>query len=155
MFDICYSVYLHVFIVLKNSTSVILSVSSYLVSLTQWSTCQFTWPIKLSLLGLFNFDGCIHLKDIYWYYLDKYDIINFYFFTYIGYLKRLKNNVKNKAWVEGSICNVYLVEEISTFCSYYFEDHVSTKIGNEPHNCGGESSSSFPKIRMLFWFSNK
>ena len=56
----------------------------------------------------------------------------------------MKNNVKNKARVEGSICNAYLVEEISTFCSYYFEDHVSTKIRNEPRNCGGESSSSIP-----------
>ena len=57
------------------------------------------------------------------------------------YLKRLKNNIKNKARVEGSISNAYLLEEVSTFGSYYFEDHVSTKIRNEPRNCGGESCS--------------
>ena len=32
--------------------------------------------------------------------------------------------MKNKARVEGSICNAYLVEEASLFCSYYFEEHV-------------------------------
>ena len=34
--------------------------------------------------------------------------------------------MKNKARVEASICNAYLVEESTSFCSYYFEDHVST-----------------------------
>nr|GLL21135.1 uncharacterized protein LOC109179592 [Ipomoea trifida] len=50
------------------------------------------------------------------------------------YLRKLKNNVKNKAKVEGSISNAYLVEEASSFCSYYFEDHVSTKHRNVPRN---------------------
>jgi hypothetical protein len=35
--------------------------------------------------------------------------------------------VKNKASVEGSICNAYLVEEVSTFFSYYFDSHVQTR----------------------------
>ena len=35
--------------------------------------------------------------------------------------------MKNKARVEGSICNAYLVEEASLFCSYYFEEHVHTR----------------------------
>nr|GMC63030.1 uncharacterized protein LOC109179592 [Ipomoea batatas] len=52
----------------------------------------------------------------------------------MGYLQKLKNNVKNKAKVEGSISNAYLVEEASSFCSYYFEDHVSTKHRNVPRN---------------------
>nr|GLL19544.1 uncharacterized protein LOC109149905 [Ipomoea trifida] len=53
------------------------------------------------------------------------------------YLRKLKNNVKNKAKVEGSISNAYLVEEASSFCSYYFEDHVSTKHKNVPRNADG------------------
>ncbi|KAK6123870.1 hypothetical protein DH2020_042384 [Rehmannia glutinosa] len=53
------------------------------------------------------------------------------------YLRKLKNNVKNKAKVEGSISNAYLVEEASSFCSYYFEDHVSTKHRNVPRNYDG------------------
>lgn len=46
----------------------------------------------------------------------------------------MKNNVRNKAKVEGSICNAYLVEEASSFCSYYFEDHVMTKRRHVPRN---------------------
>nr|GMC46880.1 uncharacterized protein LOC109179592 [Ipomoea batatas] len=53
------------------------------------------------------------------------------------YLRTLKNNVKNKAKVEGSISNAYLVEEASSFYSYYFEDHVSTKHINVPRNADG------------------
>nr|GMC47958.1 uncharacterized protein LOC109179592 [Ipomoea batatas] len=53
------------------------------------------------------------------------------------YLRKLKNNVKNKAKVEGSISNAYLVEEASAFCSYYFEDHVSMKHRNVPRNADG------------------
>ena len=47
--------------------------------------------------------------------------------------------MKNKARVEGSICNAYLVEEASLFCSYYFEEHVHTMHRRVPRNndvCG-------------------
>lgn len=57
--------------------------------------------------------------------------------TLYRYLRKLKNNVRNKAKVEGSIYNAYLVEEASTFCSYYFEDHVKTKQRNMPRNVDG------------------
>ena len=40
----------------------------------------------------------------------------------------------NKAKVEGSICNAYLVEEATSFCSYYFKDHVSTRHTQVPRN---------------------
>ena len=33
-----------------------------------------------------------------------------------------------------SICNAYLVEEASNFCSYYFEPHAYKKSGRVPHN---------------------
>ena len=39
--------------------------------------------------------------------------------------------------MESSICNAYLVEEASTFCSYYFEDHVQTKARTVPRNYEG------------------
>lgn len=64
---------------------------------------------------------------------------------YCRYLRKLKNNIRNKAKVEGSICNAYMVEEASSFCSYYFEDHVSTKYINMPQNYvgGGDSGDVF------------
>lgn len=36
--------------------------------------------------------------------------------------------------MEGSICNAYLVEEASTFFSYYFEPHVKTKTRDMARN---------------------
>ena len=49
----------------------------------------------------------------------------------------MKLNVRNKAKVEGSICNAYLVEEASSFCSHNFEDHVNSKHRNVPRNDDG------------------
>jgi hypothetical protein len=59
------------------------------------------------------------------------------------YLFNLKKKVKNKAHVEASICEAYIIEEISTFISYYFEPHLRTRINHVPrHNDGGEVPSS-------------
>jgi hypothetical protein len=58
-------------------------------------------------------------------------------------LFNLKKKVKNKAHVEASICDAYIVEEISTFISYYFEPHLRTRINHvSRHDNGGEVSSS-------------
>ena len=43
------------------------------------------------------------------------------------FLYHLKKKVKNKVCVEASICNAYIVEEVTTFASYYFEPHVPCK----------------------------
>ncbi|XP_056158503.1 uncharacterized protein LOC130134826 [Syzygium oleosum] len=40
------------------------------------------------------------------------------------FLYHLKKKVKNKACVEASICNAYIVEEVTTFASYYFKPHM-------------------------------
>ncbi|CAH9124015.1 unnamed protein product [Cuscuta epithymum] len=53
------------------------------------------------------------------------------------FLRRLKKHVKNKARVEGSICNAYLVEEAATFCSHYFEPHIQTRARKVPRNDDG------------------
>ena len=53
------------------------------------------------------------------------------------FLKHLKKNIRNKAQVEGSMANAYLVEEASTFCSYYFEPHVHTRGRQVPRNDDG------------------
>ncbi|XP_073310221.1 uncharacterized protein [Primulina huaijiensis] len=46
------------------------------------------------------------------------------------FLRKLKNTVRNKARVEGSICNAYLVKEASIFCQYYFNE-TSTARGQK------------------------
>lgn len=43
------------------------------------------------------------------------------------FLHTLKKKVKNKAHEEGSICEAYLLEETSIFCSHYFEAHIHTR----------------------------
>jgi hypothetical protein len=58
-------------------------------------------------------------------------------------LFNLKKKVKNKAHVEASICEAYIVEEISTFISYYFKPHLRTRINRVPqHDDGGKVPSS-------------
>ncbi|XP_013594978.1 PREDICTED: uncharacterized protein LOC106303189 [Brassica oleracea var. oleracea] len=55
------------------------------------------------------------------------------------YMYHLKKKIKNKAKVEGSIVEQYVNEEISTFCSHYFESHIKTKSRTEDrHYDGGD-----------------
>ena len=46
----------------------------------------------------------------------------------------LKQKVGNKAHVESSICNAYLMEEISNFCDNYFDENVHTKSRDQGRN---------------------
>ena len=58
-------------------------------------------------------------------------------------LVQFKKKVKNKAHIEVSICEAYIVEEISIFISYYFEPHLRTRINRVPrYDDGSEVSSS-------------
>ena len=41
-------------------------------------------------------------------------------------MRKLKKMMKNKAYIEGSIAEAYIIGEISTFCSYYFGSSVET-----------------------------
>ncbi|KAK4384552.1 hypothetical protein Sango_3049500 [Sesamum angolense] len=43
------------------------------------------------------------------------------------FLSELKKKVKNKAHIEASIVEEYIVEEIGWFTSHYFEPHVTCK----------------------------
>jgi hypothetical protein len=61
-------------------------------------------------------------------------------------LFNLKRKVKNKTRVEVLICEASIVEEISTFISYYFEPQLSKKINCIPrHDDGGEVPSTRTK----------
>jgi hypothetical protein len=57
-------------------------------------------------------------------------------------LRILKDAVRNKARVEGSIVSTYVIDEISSFCSNYFASDVPTR-SNRPdrHYDGGETSN--------------
>ncbi|KAJ8761275.1 hypothetical protein K2173_001331 [Erythroxylum novogranatense] len=71
------------------------------------------------------------------------------------YLHHLKKNVKNKARVEGSICNAYLVEEASTFCGHYFEPHVNTRARKVPRNDDGGRTSHADGTLSIFSYAGR
>ena len=51
--------------------------------------------------------------------------------------------MSNTAFVEGSICEAYLVEETSTFASYYYPPNIPSRRTRLPRNDdGGEGYSS-------------
>lgn len=64
-----------------------------------------------------------------------------YVYFYYRYLGHLKKKVKQKARVEGSICQAYIVEESSIFFSYYFDDHVKLPSNTGPRNDDGKEDS--------------
>ncbi|WMV33298.1 hypothetical protein MTR67_026683 [Solanum verrucosum] len=53
------------------------------------------------------------------------------------YLRTLKNMIGNKASVEGSICEAYLMAESTQFFSHYFEPHVMSRHHNVSRNDNG------------------
>jgi len=69
------------------------------------------------------------------------------------YMGHLKKKVKNKAKVEGSIVEQYINEEISTFCTYYFDRHIKTKNrAGDRHYDGGnqEDTHEFDGVPDIF-----
>jgi len=65
-------------------------------------------------------------------------------------LFNLKKKVKNKAHVEASICEAYIVEEISTFISYYFEPHLRTRINRVPQHDDGDEVLSSENLSIFY-----
>ncbi|KAK6802910.1 hypothetical protein RDI58_000694 [Solanum bulbocastanum] len=45
--------------------------------------------------------------------------------------------VKNRYRVEGSICEAYIIKEISTFSSHYFQPNVQTRLNKVTRNDDG------------------
>ncbi|GJW76725.1 uncharacterized protein Tco_0138407 [Tanacetum coccineum] len=55
-------------------------------------------------------------------------------YIYERKLGSLKRTVRNKARVEGSIVESYLVNELSVHCSLYFDPRIETRLNREPRN---------------------
>ena len=68
----------------------------------------------------------------------------------------MKNNVKNKNRVEGSMCNACLVKEASSFCAHYFESHISTRHRKVPRNSDdGGVGEGHPGMLSIFKHASK
>ena len=50
--------------------------------------------------------------------------------------------------MEGSICEAYITEETATFCSHYFESHVTSRISRVQRNDDG-GDSLFPPLSIF------
>ena len=70
-------------------------------------------------------------------------------------MRKLKLNVKNKAAVEASICNAYLTEEASHFCTYYFESHVRCRGRDVPRNDDGGGSTHPKDMLPIFTYATR
>jgi hypothetical protein len=58
--------------------------------------------------------------------------------------------VKNRSYVEGSICEAYLLQETSHFCSYYFESHVQSLRNRVCRNDDGGQADVGQEILSIF-----
>ncbi|XP_065878103.1 uncharacterized protein [Euphorbia lathyris] len=76
-------------------------------------------------------------------------------FPFERYLGHLKKSVEHKARVEGSICNTYLLEELSNFCSYYFEPQVYTHHRKVPRNDGGNDDAIDKSNLLIFNYNGR
>lgn len=61
----------------------------------------------------------------------------------------LKKKVRNKARVEGSICEAYITEEMVTFCSMYFDDNFETKFTRKSRNFDGGDVESASRLSIF------
>ncbi|XP_038983288.1 uncharacterized protein LOC120111038 [Phoenix dactylifera] len=64
----------------------------------------------------------------------------------------IKQKVKNRASIEGSIVEAYIIEEISTFCSHYFEPSIQTRLNQVPRN---EDEGEFDLVDRLSIFTHQ
>ncbi|KAK7278760.1 hypothetical protein RJT34_23796 [Clitoria ternatea] len=71
------------------------------------------------------------------------------------YLNKLKRMVKNKSRVEGSICEAYLCQETSYFCSYYFESHVESMRNKVGRNDDGGENDTIQQTLSIFNHSGR
>nr|GEW29916.1 hypothetical protein [Tanacetum cinerariifolium] len=66
------------------------------------------------------------------------------------YLYHQKKKVKNKARVKCLICEAYIMEEISNFCSHYFEPHVLTNSTRVRRNDDGGNMNEREDVLSIF-----
>lgn len=70
-------------------------------------------------------------------------------YLYERRLGSLKSTVRNRAMIEGSIVEAYLVNELSNYCALYFEPTVETRLNREPRNFAPECESSDQRLSIF------
>ena len=67
----------------------------------------------------------------------------------------LKKKVKNKIWVEGSIMEAYIIEEISNFSWLYLNPSVQTKLTQVSQNIDGDAERSEWEISIFAYLAQE
>ena len=65
------------------------------------------------------------------------------------FLQELKKTLKNKAHVEGSICQAYIAQEINNFVEHYFEPHVLCRRRVPRRNDEGVNDDAFEPFSIF------
>ena len=60
-----------------------------------------------------------------------------------------EKKIKNKARVEGSIVEAYIIEEISNFSHHYFNPNMHTKLTQIGHNDDGGGGGAEPTVSIF------
>ncbi|KAJ7976161.1 Transposon, En/Spm-like protein [Quillaja saponaria] len=95
--------------------------------------CEWIKDLRLSDEYAANLARCVNIEDskvggpvqYRWMYPFERMMLN------------LKKKARNKACVEGSICEAYVLQEISNFSAMYFEPSVQTKFNRVPRQDDG------------------
>lgn len=65
------------------------------------------------------------------------------------FIQYLKKKVSNKNYPEGSMCELYLVEEVLIFCAFYFEVDIAMPFNQPPQN-NDDDPRGWPGFLSLF-----
>ena len=68
-------------------------------------------------------------------------------------MHELKLKVHNKTKVEGSITEMYIMKEISNFCSLYFKPEIQTRRTRPPRNDDGGESVCSDRLSIFKYIS--
>jgi len=77
---------------------------------------QYRWMYPFERLVLYNLICKEFLISYFSFFKDNLENLQ----LHSRFIRNLKQKVTNQAYVEGSICQAYLLEEMSTFASYYY-----------------------------------
>ncbi|GJX42896.1 hypothetical protein Tco_0257886 [Tanacetum coccineum] len=89
------------------------------------------------------------LYDGFWEALLGGPVQYRWMYLYERKLGSLKRTVRNKARVEGSIVQSYLLNELSMHCSLYFDPRIETRLNREPRNFAPDIHCSSPTDTRL------
>ncbi|XP_047342609.1 uncharacterized protein LOC124946061 [Impatiens glandulifera] len=128
--------------------------SSTTLNISKMQTLELEIPVILcnleKIFPLSFFDSMEHLLVHLPYEAKIGGPVQYrWMYPFERFLKNVNQKVKNKARIEASICNAYILEEISTFASYYFESNIQCKQRHPQRNTEGSVNNNDASISIF------